>query len=42
MGDTGVDGIMIRRGIFKEWDVHAWTRLISFGMEPSGGGLWAR
>jgi hypothetical protein len=35
-GDTGVDGRIILRWIFKEWDVGVWTELSWLRIETVG------
>ena len=36
-GDTGVDGRIILRWIFRKWDVGAWTGWICLRIGISGG-----
>jgi len=36
--ETGVDGRIILRCIFRKWDVGAWTRSIWLRIGTSGGG----
>jgi len=37
--DPSVDGNIILKLIFKEWDGEAWTRLICIGIKTGGGRL---
>ena len=36
LGDQGVDESIIRRWIFRKWDVGAWTGLIRFKIGTGG------
>jgi hypothetical protein len=38
-GDTGVDGRIILRRIFRKWNVGVWTGLSCFRIETGGGHL---
>jgi hypothetical protein len=38
-GDTGVDGRIILRQIFRRWDVGVWTGLSWLRIETGGGNL---
>jgi hypothetical protein len=39
LGDPGVDGRIILRRIFRNWDVGVWTRLSWLRIEIGGGHL---
>jgi len=39
MVDTGVDGRIILRWIFRKWNVGVWTGLIRFRIRTGGGHL---
>jgi hypothetical protein len=38
-GDSGIDGWIIIRGIFRKWDVEVWTGLSWLRIETCGGYL---
>jgi hypothetical protein len=38
-GDTGEDGRIIKRRIFRKWDVGLWNGLSWLGIETGGGRL---
>jgi hypothetical protein len=40
--DTGVDGKLILRWIFRKWDVGVWTGLKWLRIGKRGGYLWMR
>ena len=40
LGDTGVDGRIILRWLFRKWDVGAWTRSSLLRIGTVGGHLW--
>jgi hypothetical protein len=39
LGDPGIDGRIILRWIFRNWNVGVWTELCWLRMETSGGHL---
>ena len=39
LGDTGIDGRIILRQIFRKWDGEPWTELIGLRIGTGGGHL---